>query len=165
MSSTVPPTPTDVNLGWSLAVLLHDWHKRVESVLTDLPHGSRGYHVLSACAGEGPPTQAALAERLLIDRSVMTYLIDDLETAGLVQRKVDPHDRRVRRVCTTEQGRTVLARACTRVEHEEAQTLAGLEETDRSLFREAAIRAATAVRQAFPDIDPCAAAEQVVDHP
>ncbi len=165
MSSTVPPTPTDVNLGWSSAVLLHDRHKRVESVPADLPHGSRGYHLLSACAGEGPPTQTALAERSLIDRSVKTYLIDDLETVGLVQRKVDPHDRRVRRVCTTEQGRTVLARACARVEREEAQTLAGLEETDRSLFREAAIRAATAVRQAFPDIDPCAAAEQVVDHP
>lgn len=165
MSSTVPPDHTDVNLGWSLAVLLHDWHKRVEAVLTELPHGSRGYHVLSAATEEQPPAQAALAERLLIDRSVMTYLIDDLESAGLVQRRVDPHDRRVRRVCATEQGRAVLARACARVEHEEARLLAGLEVSDRVLFREAAIRAATAIQRARPDTDPCATAEQVVDHP
>lgn len=165
MSSTAPPDHTDVNLGWSLAVLLHDWHRRVEAVLADLPHGSRGYHVLSAAAGEESPAQAVLAERLLIDRSVMTYLIDDLEVAGLVRRKVDPHDRRVRRVCATEQGRTVLARACARVEREEAQVLAGLDAPARALFHESATRAATAVQQASPDADPCAAVEQVVDLP
>ncbi|MFD6949527.1 MarR family transcriptional regulator [Nocardiopsis sp. TSRI0078] len=156
-----PPGP-DTNLGWSLAVVLRRWHERVESVLADLPHGSRGYHVLAAVSPGEPPTQAALAERLLIDRSVMTYLLDDLEEAGLVRRRVDPDDRRVRRVCATEHGREVLAGLRERVEHAEEQVLAGLDAPTRGLFRDLAQRAAVAVQESSPATDPCAAVRQVV---
>lgn len=151
----------DSNLGWSLAVLLRRWHEHAEAALADLPHGSRGYHVLAAASRGDAPTQAALAERLLIDRSVMTYLIDDLEAADLVQRRVDPGDRRVRRVCPTEHGREVLTRANTLVEHVEERVLGGLDPDTRALFHAAAARAATAVQESSPDTDPCAAVIQV----
>ncbi|WP_017581199.1 MarR family winged helix-turn-helix transcriptional regulator [Nocardiopsis valliformis] len=149
------------NLGWSLAVLLRRWHEHTEAALADLPHGSRGYHVLAAAARGDAPTQAALAERLLIDRSVMTYLIDDLESADLVRRRPDPGDRRVRRVCPTEHGNEVLARANTMVEHIEERVLGGLDPDTRALFHAAAARAATAVQESSPDTDPCAAVIQV----
>ncbi|WP_150240921.1 MarR family winged helix-turn-helix transcriptional regulator [Nocardiopsis quinghaiensis] len=170
MASTTPeparlpdagPDP-DTNLGWSLAVVLRRWHERVEAALADLPHGSRGYHVLAAVSRGEPPTQAALAERLLIDRSVMTYLLDDLEAVGLVRRRIDPHDRRVRRVCATGHGREVLAGVRERVEHVEEQVLAGLDAPSRELFRGLAQRAAVAVQEASPATDPCAAVRQVV---
>ncbi|NYH50490.1 DNA-binding MarR family transcriptional regulator [Nocardiopsis arvandica] len=152
----------ETNLGWSLAVVLRRWHERMESALSDLPHGSRGYHVLAAVSPGESPTQAALAERLLIDRSMMTYLLDDLEKAGLVRRRIDPGDRRVRRVCATEHGREVLAVVRERVEHTEEQVLAGLDAPTRELFRHIAQRAAVAIQEASPATDPCAAVRQVV---
>ncbi|CAL9599760.1 hypothetical protein SUDANB121_05427 [Nocardiopsis dassonvillei] len=153
------------DLGWALAVLLQSWHERVGEVLADVPHGGRGYHVLAACADAEPPTQAALAERLLIDRSGMTYLLDDLESADLVRRRVDEDDRRVRRVCVTEHGREVLADLAARVAHVEERVLAGLDEDTRALFRAAAGAAAVAVQESSPELDPCAAVRTVVGDP
>jgi DNA-binding MarR family transcriptional regulator len=164
--STVPvagPAPgQDTDLGWSLAVVLRRWHERVEAVLDGVPHGSRGYHVLTAVSLDEPPTQAALAERLLIDRSVMTYLLDDLEEADLVRRRVDPGDRRVRRVCATAHGREILASISERVRGVEEEVLAGLDAPARELFRQIAQRAAVAIQESSPTTDPCAAVRQVV---
>ncbi|MFK0044612.1 MarR family transcriptional regulator [Streptomyces sp. NPDC090741] len=41
-----------------------------------------------------------MATYLGIDRTVMTYLIDDLVTAGLVERRLNPADRRQRKIVT-----------------------------------------------------------------
>lgn len=161
MASTTPQPPSDTDLGWSLAVVLRRWHERVEAALAEVPHGSRGYHVLFALASGEPPTQASLAERVLIDRSVMTYLLDDLEEAGLVRRRVDPADRRIRRVCATERGREVLTGAVERVSREEERVLAGLDAPERALLRDLARRAATSVQESSPDTDPCAAVRRV----
>ncbi|MFD0599505.1 MarR family winged helix-turn-helix transcriptional regulator [Catellatospora coxensis] len=88
------PAPADrqrgVNFGWSLGMVLRRWQEFVEEVLQDLPHGSRGYHILAVVVHEDVPTQGALATRLVIDRSVLTYVIDDLEAAGLIERQLDP---------------------------------------------------------------------------
>ncbi|MCP3013169.1 MarR family transcriptional regulator [Nocardiopsis dassonvillei] len=159
-ADATPGQGTD--LGWSLAVVLRRWHERVEAVLDGVPHGSRGYHVLTAVSLDEPPTQAALAERLLIDRSVMTYLLDDLEEADLVRRRVDPGDRRVRRVCATAHGREVLASISERVRGVEEEVLAGLDAPARELFRGIAQRAAVAIQESSPTTDPCAAVRQVV---
>ncbi|QUX31096.1 winged helix-turn-helix transcriptional regulator [Nocardiopsis akebiae] len=157
-----PAPGQDTDLGWSLAVLLRRWHERVEAVLDGVPHGSRGYHVLTAVSLDEPPTQAALAERLLIDRSVMTYLLDDLEEAGLVRRRVDPGDRRVRRVCATAHGHEVLASLSERVREAEEHVLAGLDPPARELFRRIAQLAAVSVQESSPTTDPCAAVRRVV---
>ncbi|NYJ37638.1 MarR family winged helix-turn-helix transcriptional regulator [Nocardiopsis aegyptia] len=157
-----PEAAPQTTLGWSLAVVLRRWHERTEAVLADIPHGARGYHVLDATAQGDPPTQAALAERLLIDRSVMTYLLDDLESAGLVRRRVDPDDRRVRRVCATGAGLAVLSDARRRVDRVEDHVLGGLDEADRSAFRAFAGSAAAAIQAAAPGTDPCAAVTEAV---
>lgn len=78
-----------------------------ESV-ADLPGGARGYLVLVALAGGEPPTQLALAREVSLDRTVMTYLLDDLEAHELVSRRPDPRDRRARQVLITDTGRTRL---------------------------------------------------------
>ncbi|MBR8745387.1 MarR family winged helix-turn-helix transcriptional regulator [Nocardiopsis sp. MG754419] len=161
MSATTPEHTPEPTLGWSLAVLLRRWHEHVEQALADLPHGSRGFHVLGTIAAGEPPTQAVLAERLLIDRSVMTYLLDDLEAADLVRRRVDPKDRRVRRVCPTDHGRSVLRRAEELVAHVEERLLGALPEEQRELFRASAGIAAAAIQRSAPETDPCAAVLQV----
>ena len=117
--------------GWSLGMVLRRWHEYVEELLSDLPHRSRGYHILAVVVHEEVPTQGALAARLAIDRSVLTYVIDDLENAGLIERKLDPQDRRARRVVATERGRETLAEAERRVAHAEDHVLGGLPEDQR----------------------------------
>jgi DNA-binding transcriptional MocR family regulator len=59
---------------------------------------------LDAAAHGAVGSQLALAQHLGIDRTVMTYLLDDLEAAGLIERRPDPADRRARRVVATQLG-------------------------------------------------------------
>ena len=69
---------------------------------------SRAVPGLPGAAGGHPGhvgSQLALAQHLGIDRTVMTYLLDDLEAAGLIERRPDPADRRARRVVATRTGR------------------------------------------------------------
>ncbi|MEV1156794.1 MarR family winged helix-turn-helix transcriptional regulator [Micromonospora chokoriensis] len=148
--------------GWSLGVVLRRWHEYVEGMLNDLPHGSRGYHILAVVVHEDVPTQGALATRLAIDRSVLTYVIDDLENAGLIERKLDPQDRRARRVVATDHGRAALAEAERRVAHAEDHVLGGLPEEQRDAFRDFAARAAEAIHAAAPATDPCVAVRSVL---
>ncbi|MFE9923145.1 MarR family winged helix-turn-helix transcriptional regulator [Streptomyces sp. NPDC005774] len=141
-------------LGWSLTVLLREWSARVERASRDLPHGVRGYQVLAAVVRQAPPTQAALAARLGIDRTVMTYLLDRFEECGLVERRPDPADRRARRIEPTDHGRAVLADLDTRVEEAEDELLAGLPAEDRRVLLALLEHAATG---ASPGEDRCAA--------
>jgi DNA-binding MarR family transcriptional regulator len=157
------PLRPGTNLGWSLGMVLRRWHEYVEEALKDLPQGSRGYHILAVVVHNDMPTQVALAARLAIDRSVLTYLIDDLEAAGLIERRLDPRDRRARRIVATERGRQVLTDAERRVAHAEDRVLAGLAEDQRAAFRDAADRAAEAIHAAAPGTDPCLAVQEVLD--
>jgi len=140
-------------LGWSLAALLREWSARVDDVAGDLPHGTRGYQVLAAVVHDAPPTQAALAARLGIDRTVMTYLIDAFEGCGLVERRQDPADRRARRIVATDHGRGVLEAVDARVRQAEAELLGGLAAGERAALRALLERAADAVAH---DEDRCA---------
>ncbi|WP_030244810.1 MarR family winged helix-turn-helix transcriptional regulator [Streptomyces sp. NRRL S-350] len=60
-------------------------------------------------AAEEPVPTRRIAERLHAEPSNVTVIIDRLESRGLVERSVDPGDRRVKRVAATEAGRTVAA--------------------------------------------------------
>ncbi|ALG08746.1 MarR family winged helix-turn-helix transcriptional regulator [Kibdelosporangium phytohabitans] len=156
-------TPAGVNLGWALAVVLRRWHDSVEEVLSHLPQGTRGYHVLSTVVREDMPTQAALAAHLAIDRTVMTYLIDELEADGLVERQPDPADRRARRIVPTKRGRDFLATADRRVAAVEDAILTGLTPDERSAFHDLTHRAATRIHAEDPEADLCATVREVVE--
>ena len=123
------------DLGWALAVVFRAYVKAADAVTDGIPGGHRGYQVLVAAARDEPGSQAALAQRLGIDRTVMTYLLDDLEAADLVARQPDPLDRRSRRVAATEHGRQVLADLETRFCHAEQHLLAGLAPDAQPVFR------------------------------
>lgn len=133
---------THADLGWALDHLARAYRSLAGDVVTDLPHGTRGYLVLRAAQQCNHPTQAALADHLGLDRTVLTYLLDDLERAGLVERVVSPEDRRRRRVAVTERGVRTLAGLCQRVADAEAQVLDRLTPAERATFRELALKAA-----------------------
>src|ERR1700728_3173079 len=87
----------DDDLGWALGVLFRAYSKAANSAFADVPGGPRGYQVLTAVARSDPRSQLELANHLGLDRTVMTYLLDDLERAGLIERRPDPADRRAPR--------------------------------------------------------------------
>ncbi len=52
-------------------------------------------------------SQRELAQRLHFDASNVTDIVDRLEARGLVERTIDPSDRRVRRLVLTAEGEAV----------------------------------------------------------
>jgi DNA-binding MarR family transcriptional regulator len=148
-------------LGWGLAVVFRGYVKAADAVTEGLPGGHRGYQVLSAASRDEPGSQAALAARLGIDRTVMTYLLDDLAEAGLVERRPDPGDRRTRLVVATEHGRTVLADLDQRFARAEQHILGGLSPEEQAAFRALLTRLATHVNGLDPVATACDAVADI----
>lgn len=143
------------DLGWGLAVVFRAYVKAADTIADDIPGGHRGFQVLSAAARDEPGSQSAMAQRLGIDRTVMTYLLDDLEAARLVERQPDPVDRRSRRVVATAHGRAVLAELDERFARAENVLLAGLAEADRAEFRRLLREVAARATGLDPLVTPC----------
>jgi DNA-binding MarR family transcriptional regulator len=156
---TVTPDRLTGDLGWGLAVVFRAYVKAADAATEGVPGGHRGYQVLCAAARDEPGSQAAMAQRLGIDRTVMTYLLDDLEAARLVERQPDPADRRSRRVVATAHGREVLADLDTRFARAEQHLLAGLAADQQDAFR--ALLGSLAAR--VNDLDPVATACDAVE--
>ncbi|MFI5067638.1 MAG: MarR family winged helix-turn-helix transcriptional regulator [Streptosporangiales bacterium] len=133
------------DFGLSLGVLLRAYHAMVASVLEHVPQGPRGYQTLAAVARGDQPSQLALAGCLGIDRTVMTYLIDDLVAAGLVERQLNPADRRQRKIVATPRGISILEDAERAVREAEDRLLGALDRDQRADFRALLRRAACAV--------------------
>src|SRR6266700_3500406 len=124
------------DLGWALGVVFRSYLKAASLAFAELPGGPRGYQVLAAAARGEPGSQLKLAHHLGVDRTVMTYLLDDLEQAGLIERHPDPQDRRARNIVATASGRERLDLLDRRLRAAEQHVLAGLDsEEDRGAFR------------------------------
>ncbi|MCK9921483.1 MarR family transcriptional regulator [Frankia sp. AgPm24] len=76
-------------------------------------------------------TQQALAEGLCVDANYCVLMLNDLETAGLIERRRDPADRRRHLVAMTEAGRIALEHAEHAQESIEDEVLAGLDPAER----------------------------------
>lgn len=146
------------DFGWTLGVILRRYLRAVEEIVNDVPGGPRGYQVVASASQNLAMNQGALAAQLGIDRTVLTYLIDDLEAAGLVSRQPDPADRRSRRVVATEAGQTLWQdrqNAFAKAEADILSVLGGDQETFKSLLQQVAIHA--------DQLDPVNNACQVVE--
>lgn len=153
----IPVLPQD--LGWSLGVLFRAYVKASADAVADIPGGHRGYLVLASAARRRLWSQSALAQQLGIDRTVLTYLLDDLERFGLVERRQNPDDRRNRQVWATERGAEALDMFESRLDAAEKQVLSALSEADRKTFKSLLMRVASQVNAA----DPVASACEVVE--
>lgn len=60
---------------------------------------------------EGELDQSSLGRMLVVNRSNVTGLVDRMEEAGWVRRNPDAHDRRIKRVGLTAEGKRVLRSA------------------------------------------------------
>lgn len=127
------PTPTQKartderwrtdNVGRLLTNALRRFEDRVMALLIEAGYEqTRGWHVNLTRHLDLEGTRITkLARRAAMTNAAMTELVDQCEAIGLVERKVDPTDKRARVVCFTplgEQWLTDFGRAVARAQQE-----------------------------------------------
>ncbi|MFF0154638.1 MarR family winged helix-turn-helix transcriptional regulator [Micromonospora sp. NPDC005203] len=159
------PDPLDDDLGWMLGIVFRGYVRAAEHALTDFPGGPRGYQVLTAAITGPARNQGAIAEELGIDRTVLTYLIDDLERPGFVARRADPADRRNRLVDVTDVGRGAWEQRRLALGHVESHLLGTLTPAESATLRALLQRVACSAQATDPLRDLCEAVSQVQPTP
>jgi DNA-binding MarR family transcriptional regulator len=138
------PDACRAELGWGLLTAARAFAQWAAEAVADLPGGLRGHLVLASIAQGQAPSQAVLAGQIGLDRTVMTYLVDELEQAGFLERKPDPSDRRARLLTITEAGTAALSQYRTRIDAAETRLLGELDADERRSFRRSVERVARA---------------------
>jgi DNA-binding MarR family transcriptional regulator len=105
--------------------------RRFHEALEPLGIGPRDFLLMRFVAASDGQSQHSLADRLNVPPSRMVALVDHLEDAGLVERRPDPEDRRVRGLYLTRKGRGVLDRASKIAIDYETQLCAGINREER----------------------------------
>jgi MarR family transcriptional regulator for hemolysin len=91
-------------------------------------------HCVLQHALEADRTQRELAELCALDKTTMVVTLDQLERAGLAQRRLSASDRRARIVAVTPEGRRLVARSRAIVDEVQTDVLATLPEAVRDSF-------------------------------
>ena len=141
-SSHAPIRQDLPSLGTDLRVVFRTYARAAGDVIAEIPAGPRGHQILAAVTHKAVGSQVALAEQIGVDPSVLVHVLDDLEQAGLVERRADPADRRNRRVVPTRKGRELTASVDLRLRRAEDQLLYGLTGAEQRTFRELLARLA-----------------------
>ncbi len=90
-------------LGALLARASHAVNAAVNDALAREGLTLRSFLLLEAASGAAR-SQQALAAHVGLDQTTMVAAVDDLVAGGLVERRPDPQDRRVRLVAVTDEG-------------------------------------------------------------
>ncbi len=126
--------PTEVDFGWALRTLSRFFSMWAAAAVEDLPGGPRGYLVLDAVARGVHSSQLAIARHIGLDKTAMTYLLDELEAAKLLGRRPDPSDRRARLLALTAKGERTLGRSRERVARAQERLLSALTPSEARQF-------------------------------
>jgi DNA-binding MarR family transcriptional regulator len=76
-------------------------------------------------------SQSELAERLNVTRPTVTVMVQKMEQAGLLERRVDQTDQRFTRIYLTEEGKRMHMDARRRIEEVLTRTIEPLPEKDQ----------------------------------
>lgn len=91
--------------------------------------------VLNAISDEGFVSHTILASRAHVDGATITHHVDRAERLGLVQREVDPSDRRVKRLHLTPEGERVYKELWKAARTFESRMLAGITDAEQARLR------------------------------
>ncbi len=129
------PIPSDVEVAeFAGQVFFRLWrasHTRTADALTSLGLTPALFAVLNVLGAREGTIQQQLSSEMGIDPSAMVKLINEIERAGLADRRRRPNDRRAWEVTITPKGRRTLQRARRLVSQVEDEVLGGLTATDR----------------------------------
>jgi len=119
-------------------------HDRTSEALETVGLTPPLFALLNVLGAREGAIQQELGRAMGIDPSTMVALIDQLESAGLAQRRTHPRDRRAREVPITQKGRRTLERARALATQVENDVLRGLSATERHRLLTLLRRALTA---------------------
>ena len=118
------------NLSWLLSQAHFALASELSAAFAPLGVSSRGYHVLAA-ALSGDRTQTELADLVGLDKTTMVVTIDELEAAGLAERRPSNTDRRARVIAVTEAGKAKVGEGRALVERIQTDVLGSLPARER----------------------------------
>jgi DNA-binding MarR family transcriptional regulator len=134
LSADRPPEPLSDYVGFLLNWTANRSRRRFVEALTPLGLRPQQYGLLVIAAEHPGTTQQQLAELARIDPSSMVALIDELEAAGIAERRPHSEDRRKREIHLTAHGERMLAQAREVAKQVGADLLAPLTADERAEF-------------------------------
>ncbi|UNO42234.1 MarR family transcriptional regulator [Streptomyces sp. MST-110588] len=131
---TPRPDPLTVEVVELIGTVVARYYEEYE--LAAAQHSLTGAQarVLGLLAREPLPMRR-IAQRLKCEPSNVTGIVDRLESRGLVERRPDPADRRVKLAAPTEEGRRTAERLRTSLDFAR-EPLGGLTVAERTLLKE-----------------------------
>ena len=123
------------NLAWMLAQASHVLITEMTRAFEDMGVSPRGHCVLSTAAS-GEFTQKELADAIGLDKTTMVVTIDELERAGLAERRPSASDRRARVIAVTAAGRKCIVKGEKVVAEIQEDVLSTLPQRERQAFME-----------------------------
>ncbi len=131
VAASIEESPPFRTVGFTLSSLGYAVSRRFRATLAPLDLEPREFALLRAVAAAEGQSQQALGERLLIPASRMVAFVDALQERGLLERRINPQDRRERALHLTAAGRKLLGRAVKAAIGLERDLCAELEDSDR----------------------------------
>jgi DNA-binding MarR family transcriptional regulator len=126
--------PRDLNWELRLGFLVHDVSRLrrslIDRYLKPLNVTRSQWWVLAFLSRRDGMPQVALAEELDLGKVALGGLIDRLEANGIVERRADPVDRRVKRVFLTKSGSKLMKAIRASSAEAEDLILSGIEDSD-----------------------------------
>jgi DNA-binding MarR family transcriptional regulator len=123
-------------------------HQRIDEVLAPQGVTAGQYMVLSLVVHHEPASSAELARLARITAQSMGEYVKLLEQRGWIQRREDPDNRRVLRIASTEEGRSVLMRCEAMVDQAERDFFSCLKPDEVANLRYTLSRLRSAARKA-----------------
>ncbi|MFT4151666.1 MAG: MarR family transcriptional regulator [Paracoccaceae bacterium] len=119
-------TPHD-RIGRLIQQVGRSWRRALDQRLQPLGLTDATWLPLLYLHRVGPVKQVELADYLGLDRSSVVRLVDTLAAQGLVERRDDPSDRRVKRVQLTDQAAPLVRAARAEADGLRADVLGGID--------------------------------------
>jgi DNA-binding MarR family transcriptional regulator len=131
--SAQPPVAENApnSVGFLISQLGFFSSKRFAEALAPVGIAPKEFLLLRFVAASSGQSQQALAQRLDVPPSRMVALVDDLEERGLVERRLDPDDRRIRGLHLTKEGKETVERAAAVAVEYETKLCSSLEGSER----------------------------------
>ena len=137
--TTRAPDRTVPDLSFLLTHAGHVLATRMSAAFADLGIGPRAYCVLFH-ALQAERTQIELAEISDLDKTTMVVTVDELERAGLAERRPSSTDRRARVIAVTPAGEEAVARGTEVADRVHREALESLPEELRDVLLDALTR-------------------------
>lgn len=135
------PEPLASDLCWLLSRASHALTTEFSAALEDSGISPREHSVL-ATALTGSYTQTELARMVGLDKTTMVVTLDELEAAGLAERRPSRTDRRARVIAVSDAGRRKVRAADRILERVREDVLRSLPAQERAVFLRALSRLA-----------------------